>query len=225
MNIRKILRVIIIICASQQGQAYAGAWPRGEGNVFLSFKNETTLDLQTPASANALYVEYGLSAKTTLSAELRFPTDGSGNLTGYIAVNRLVGMISPSDPFALSARIGFRDLGDSTEYSISPGIHFGHGFETSLGNGWATLDGWLHRPLDGGTPATQIDVQVGARISVNWMLMLSASRYKTDTYEGTKFTPSMAIRIGDDRTIQFSYSEEYGDTPAKSLEAALWMEF
>ena len=213
-----------MVAANYPSLSYAGPWPRNVGQVFLSFTGETALD-GAAQNAFAIYGEYGLTPRTTLIGELRLPGDGLANPTGYVAVRRLVGMVSPSDPVALSGRLGFSEIGGDAAISVSPGIHLGHGFQSALGNGWITFDGWYHVPLDGSERATQIDSQIGTRLPGNWLLMLGASRYTTSGYQGTKITPSAALRIGNGRSLQLSYTEEFGDTPASSLEASLWMEF
>ncbi|WP_120501702.1 hypothetical protein [Roseovarius sp. EL26] len=125
-----MLRVITAMFTITAAQLHAGAWPRDEGQVFLSFsvESETEFPYRT---YSALYVEYGATDKLTFGLDIGGDTT---EMSKAIAFFRYPGKTSPGGlRTAWELGIGLAD-GD---FAFRPGISYG------LGIKWGEIDGWL----------------------------------------------------------------------------------
>ncbi|MEL7258759.1 MAG: hypothetical protein AAFN80_13080 [Pseudomonadota bacterium] len=134
---------------------WAGAWPRAEGETFLSFSVEhnPTLPQDSPAS---LFVEHGLSPRLTIGL------DAGGrqtDLTKAIAFLRWplkTGAKNTLTAFELGA--GFAD----DNIALRPGLSWGRGLSFGERSGWIAVDmrGLIYEQAEG---LLEMDITLGLK--------------------------------------------------------------
>ncbi len=167
--VRAVL-VLIATWAFGTTEARAGAWPRDEGEVFLSFGGAIALsgDPQRPVEYDPMiYAEYGWSPRLTLGLDAySADTDTSG---GIFAWARLPLGSAEGDAWAVSAGIGATlKTDDGADAAARLGLHWGRGLET----GWLAVDAYLQAGLSPQTRQAKVDVSWGRRFKEDWTILL-----------------------------------------------------
>lgn len=198
-------------------QAAAGAWPREDGRTFLSFGIELGDSADGPFAS--LYGERGLPRRWTAVLDAGMRPDG-GDATAALTLRMPVDDGSGRDRFALSfgGGIGVEDgrvladvpgLGQARPFARA-GAHWGRGFATAWGDGWAGVDALadLSIPVvDGDDPATawKLDATLGLRPTDRLATILQIQTGRPvagDTYlrlQGTlvrRLGPALNVEVG-----------------------------
>lgn len=209
------------------GPAAAGAWPRAPGEVFLSLQGEMESGADGPDYDGSVYVEYGWTKRITLVGQFNSADDawtprrlGSGlrfalsraDATNQFAVG--LGVSSPPDM-----------MGMMTAVRGEAALHWGRGFSSRWGDGWATASARVIYGQDTKAPITDIFGLVGVRPRDGLMTMLSGNRYADDLGVYWKLTPAIGYELRREIWLVPSLTQEFSSDSATSVGLALWITF
>lgn len=129
---------LVLITALFAAPTNAGPWPREPKAVFLSFAVERDRDGD---SYTGLYGEYGLTPRLTLGIELGRASEGQGETSAIIWVQRALDNGEGPNRYAIASGIGaIRRDGEIAPVGLIA-ANWGRGIEWLPGGGWITVEG------------------------------------------------------------------------------------
>ncbi len=219
--------LVAAVTLAAAASAEAGAWPREPGGGFLSLRADYETSRDGPAPSASLYGEYGLTRRLTLVGQLsnadqpftvsRAAVGVSFALSSDDAVNRFAVGLGVSTPPDLE--------GVMTETRLETALHWGRGFDSPLGGGWATATVRVLFARDEYRPITDLSGLIGLRPAEGWMTMLSASRYEDEKGVYYKVSPSVGYELRDSLWVVPSLTQELSEDLSTGVGLALWFSF
>jgi hypothetical protein len=207
--------------------AEAGAWPRDEGEVFLSFGGNIALfgEAVRPVHYDpTVYVEYGLTPQVTLGFD-GHTADAGAALSGF-AFLRLA--IAPdtgaaSGVMAISGAVGVTQVPDGEVLPTGRiGLHWGMG----LAKGWIAVDATALQTFEGTLPQTKVDASWGYRFADRWTGVLSAQAgtgLDGDFY--AKVAPSIIYSLSDRISLRVGSVHALTGDEGTGLTVETWWTF
>lgn len=221
---------LALAALASPGPAAAGAWPRAPGEMFLSLQGEMeTGSADNPGAdySGSVYVEYGWTRRVTLVGQFNSADDawtprrlGGGlrfALSRPDAANQFAIGLGVSSPPDL--------MGMMTGVRAEAALHWGRGFASRWGDGWATASARVIYGQDTRAPITDLFGLVGLRPGEGLMTMLSANRYADDFGVYWKLTPSIGYRLRGETWLVPSLTQELSSDNSTSVGLALWITF
>lgn len=208
------LRLFLFLAILAPSAALAGAWPRGEGNVFTALSLESTYDRsaltwddpeeEPPLARNYLkfFAEYGLTPRYTLGIEL----EQDYLFTQRQGIAFVTGALSPAGaPTQIAVELGvgqrngrFGENGsEDSEPLLRPAFYLGHGFETRFGPGWTAADLKTEYRVDTEESVYKLDLTLGVRPDDRTLYYVQLQNNK---YPNTDF----AVRLLASRVSQLN---------------------
>ncbi|WP_424944452.1 hypothetical protein [Aliiroseovarius crassostreae] len=214
--------VAILLTCLLATPALSGAWPRGDGNVFLSF-HAVQDDLNWAERPSfAAYFEYGLTDQWTLGAKLEYDFQSEEFTEGELFARW---SFAPGDgPWQKAVSLTVAGLGDQ-QHRLIPAFHLGRGFDTRWGNAWTDLTFKADLPLQDGDKALGVVGQLGLKPHDRLMTLFSVDVFASETETYTKLIPAVAWQIRPGKHLHLEWSETVDPVPAGKLSLGLWMEF
>jgi hypothetical protein len=206
-------------------QSHAGAWPREEGTVFLSFGGNVALfgEAVRPVHYDpTVYLEYGLTERLTIGID-GFTADKGTAGSLFVFARAPVLAESGSDKLAVSLGLGATLMPDgSLEGTPRLGLHWGRG----LSNGWLAADTELTYGLTRETAQTKIDVTAGYNLTDDWTAILVATAgigLTGDVY--VKASPSILYHVNDTISIRTGLVQALSGDYGGGLSLEAWIRF
>ena len=236
----RALALLILFCLTAPS-AWAGPWPRGEGETFLSFAAEYS----DSGDYGSLYAEYGLTETLTLGLDLgatssdakkaiafvRWPVgDTAGPLR--MAVQLGVGYAERwrTPPFKLVVKGGgplppLPGPRPQMRPVLQTGFSIGRGLEILGQKGWVTLDTRAEMD-DAFTSHYAADATLGLTYPKGHMLILQVQTGATDAGETwAKLAPSYVLELSDTQHLEMGFvAGVAGDTDI-AARLGLWQRF
>lgn len=209
------------------GPAASGAWPREEGGYFLSLRTDVRDGPDGWSPSVSFYGEYGLTPRITLVAQAsNDDAPWTATRTGA-SVRFALSPLDATNRFAISLGVSSPPtmLGMMTETRLEAAVHYGRGFDSRWGPGWATATFKVMFAADDAQPLTDLYGLVGVRPRDGWMTMLSASRFEDDGRTYYKLSPSIGYELRDELWLVPNLTQELNDDRATSLGVSLWWSF
>lgn len=229
---RRLSTLAVLILAGTQ--AHGGAWPRGEGNGFVSLKYSgrwqreavAVLDFTREDSVQA-YGEWGVGPRFTLGAEYTrggpevAPVTETRGFVRYTFLQR--------GPHVASAELGFGRRSNEFEYEaayLRPGLAWGRGFESRFGPGWMELDAQAEFYDAGDAPALKLDSTIGLNLGDRLSAILQA---RAADYPGIdpylRLAPSAVVRLTPWLRVQAEIEAGVYNDDGMAGVVALWVDF
>jgi hypothetical protein len=222
-----VLLVLALGLAADPRPAEAGAWPRPVGKTFLSLRRDWERSGDGRERSTSVYGEYGLTERVTLGGRW---SDHSSVWTfartgGFVRL--ALGDLEAANRFAVS--LGASTVPDlymaEEETRIDLGAHWGRGFETRLGGGWATAS-YVRRISPSGAPGIDdLYGTVGLRPWEGGMVMLSASHYRDEGGTTRTLAPALGVALREGVWAVGTYTHEIGGRDLRAFGLGLWLEF
>jgi hypothetical protein len=229
--------------ATATGPAAAGPWPRGTGEVFLSFGLEArdsrvslmTTGSLTPETHLSLYGEYGLSPRLTFGLDLN-----RGERSDFAQAFLRYTLTRPEAGWQVAVDLGaaqqgadgmadrrYARLGLSLGRGLQPGGGRHWAMPLAHDGGWATLDAvGLMDIADTERLVWQVEGTVGLRLQNGWRAALAI---KAEEWSGADFlltaAPSVMIDLGPRNTVQIGARVGLDGSDDIGLRLNLWHEF
>lgn len=214
--------------------ATAGAWPRGEGNFFLSTTQQTSTGGRSFVTAvgdirnyTSLYAEYGVSERLTAGLEAGYGTDRDNTTASALVFARLP-VWSPGE-HKVSADFGLGWITsdqDGEQVRIRPGLAWGRGFESDWGGGWLGMESTLEYRSPDSETIFKADFTAGLKPTESWMLIgqLQTGIYPDNEDPLVRFAPSVVRRIGPRLHMQVGAILDIFGGDGIGLKASFWYE-
>lgn len=219
-----LLALLLFICMCSP--AFAGAWPRGKGKVFVSNSAFMTWPkgraLKYPDIYGAAYVEYGIMPRLTLGLDL-----GSSNakrLDALKAVGFLRYSISEHEAphqFAIDLGIG-QNLGNRV---IRMGLGYGAGFKLGRTPAWIAVDYVMLAEPRNKKRTQSLDATLGLSLRAAKLIGQINAYEGSDRQQSLSVTASYLHPIGKSRQIEIGAVLGIKNKPYPALKVGIWQEF
>ncbi|GGL69145.1 hypothetical protein [Wenxinia marina] len=207
------------------GAATAGAWPRDEGEVFVSVGGNFALfnGAVRPVHYDpTIYLEYGLTDRLTLGLDGYLADAGTAG-SGFAFIRWPLGRAEGADPVAVSLGFGAVILPDATvEPSGRLGVHWGR----ALDNGWLAVDAEIVQAFRADRRQTKVEASWGYRFAGGWSSILSAQAgtgLTGDFY--AKVMPSVAYEWSEGITLRLGLTQALTGDHGTGLTFQTWITF
>lgn len=236
------------------GAANAGAWPRGEGNLFFSVSYEEARSWETIeiteedpipeveiSSYTSLYVEYGLTDKTTIGLDTGSEDSNTPSQVIFFssyAVSPETWTLKLAAEFGLGRRsfeatpfdqANLRDLEPAgTESILRPGLSLGASYDTFLGSGWTTLDARQEFRTVKNETVTKVDLTTGVTFGKKNSLGYVQFQYSDypSSDPNIRVVPTYVQRINKVISLQSGvFADVWGSGTRFGTTIGLWLEF
>ena len=213
---------LTLLCAPA---AQAGAWLRAESSGFAASPVSINRNQESFTSA---YLEYGLSERMTLGADIGYGFDLTGKQegTGILFLRLPLAPADRAHKWALHLGLGTRYLNGEFLPAAELGLSWGRGLQWGERYGWANIDAVFNQP---GSPAKQrlkIDGTLGFGLSahIKVMAQLFSTFENGETY--VKFAPSLLLAPGKGSTTwQIGLELPVAGGGESALKIGIWREF
>jgi hypothetical protein len=232
---RLVSAILVVLVLLATARADAGAWPREEGQVFVSLGQtmstgaRSVLDaVEDVRSYTALYAEYGLTPELTFGLDTGLARGDQDPASAWtLFLRRPVWVGESGHRFA--AELGLGQLNDpqrGRQWRIKPGLSWGRGFESRFGGGWAGLESSAAYRFASEDFEFKTDLTVGIRPSDRWMLIfqVQSGRFGSDD-PIVRLAPSVVRRFGEKTHLQLSFIQPITGDDALGVKLATWLTF
>ncbi|MGB7318081.1 MAG: hypothetical protein WBC85_08960 [Planktotalea sp.] len=218
--------LLVVFLCLMAAQAFAGAWPRGKGNAFISSSASLTWPkgraFEYPDIYGSGYAEYGLSQRVTLGLDL-----GSSDATRQSRL-KAIGFLryTLSDPnarhqFAMDIGAG-KHLGENV---IRLGASYGTGIQLFSRPGWVAFDAHTLINPNMKTATSSVDATMGLNLEHGKLIGLLSAHVPSNGARTYTFTPSYVRKFGKSRHIELGVSFDLSGGPDPALKLGIWQEF
>lgn len=227
MRLRSILAALAAGAAFGAGPALAGAWPREPGAVFLSARGDFGPTAAGRSPGGSLYGEYGLTRRITLIGQFSNADSPWANARAGVAVQ--YALSKPEARHKLAVGFGVSAppsmMGAMLDARIETSLHWGMGFESRFGGGWATLSAKFIQPMAEEAVVTDLHGLVGVRPREGWMTMLAANRYEDGEGVTWKLSPSVGYQVTEKITLVPNVTRQIGGAGETTVGLSIWLSF
>ncbi|MEM9009773.1 MAG: hypothetical protein AAGE18_00990 [Pseudomonadota bacterium] len=232
----RLWALLLLFAALAPGMAMAGPWPRAVGETFAAFSVSRNLspgsafigqtDFDAQKTSTGLFLEYGLTERWTIGAQGDLSRDdGSFTGSGAVFARRFLHRWENGVLIAAGASLGADVRPDRTDLSIAPFLTVGRGFESPLGNGWATAD----LSVEIGTATTAVfegSATVGLNLGNRWLAFIDTfGEAPAMTELQLTIAPSVAVRVGERRHLAASVFTNVIGEAETGFRISLWQRF
>jgi hypothetical protein len=214
-------------------EASAGAWPRAEGETFLSFGYTLTTGARTLVGAmqdvrsyGSVYAEHGVTERLTVGLEAGYGTGADGTVAAALAFARLPVWSAGNHRVAADLGLGWLEDEDGPQRRVRPGLAWGYGFESRWGGGWLGIEASAELRLPSRDVAWKADFTAGLKPNDDWMVIMQVQtgRYPDDG-PLVRLAPSVVRRLGSRAHLQLGVIGSVVGDDAVGVKLATWLTF
>lgn len=204
-------------------KAEAAAWPREEGQHFLTLSYESTVDGPDFGSYASLYYEYGLTEKLTFGVDVG-KNSNIDQISGIAFLRYPLDLTRGVDVFAIELGVGGAERDGSTSAALRPGFSWGRPIEGPWGAGWLGIES-SYAFYDDGGGLGKVDGTFGINHD-NGSLTILKLEYAAplDGRSTFAFAPSHALKISEKTFLEFGVSHEFDQSVSKA-KVGFWLRF
>ncbi|MBM9595285.1 hypothetical protein [Roseitranquillus sediminis] len=216
------------------GVVEAAAWPRGEGNGFVSLKFETRFDRERLLVRDfarddrfSAFAEFGVTPVLTFGGEIARSGSGDMRIIETRGFARYAFLQSGRHVASVEAGVGRRgnDEGYEVNY-LRLGAVWGMGYMSRFGDGWLEVEGASQVYSEGSDPAWKLDATVGLNAIDRVAVILQA---RAGDYPGAepylRLAPSVALRLTQRLRLQVEAQAGVLNDTGVGAALALWVDF
>ncbi|WP_300037137.1 hypothetical protein [uncultured Roseobacter sp.] len=221
----KPLLMALVICLVGGQSARAGAWLREEGRGFSSTSVTATQDRDFSGS---IYLEYGLTARHTLGADISLGLDRTGqqNGSGVVFLRFPIGPTDGTHRFAGEAGLGARYTNGIFSPALEAGLSWGRGIKWRDSWGWAAVDASINIPRAPAKTRTKIDATFGMPIAKTVKGMIQLFNTLEDGQVFSDLAPSLLWQPrGGAYTLQIGAEFTVSGGGDDALKIGIWRDF
>lgn len=201
----------------------AGAWLKEEGTGFSSFAlvaQDSPLGLRVEGRA---YVEYGLTPRLTVGANVLTGADGAGEALAFARLP-----LGPQErPNKLAVEIGAGAFGQGRSWRplSKATLSYGRGFENAWGYGWVSVDASAEYRSGAADPTFKLAGTIGQSSGMTWRPMLEVELARTGARSSWLVAPGLLRDGPRDVTFVFQFERHSGSDRRYGLRLGLWRNF
>ncbi|MCK0140945.1 hypothetical protein [Aliiroseovarius sp. F20344] len=202
-------------------QAMAGAWPREKGEVFVSAMATQDTDQLQGYPIGTAYVEYGLRHNITVAGKITYDF-AVLEATEYELSAR---WHFPDNDKPLKKAISLTLAGPVEDPRVEPRFHFGYGFDSPFGAGWADLEVYASVSTQGLETDYGGYGVLGLKPHDRLMAMLGVDVMVTPDKTFVKAIPSVAWELNPNRHLTMQYTRGLQGIEESEFGMGLWLQF
>lgn len=201
----------------------AGPWPRDDGSAFLSF-TQNYEDGAVPGYS-AAYAEYGVNRRVTLVLRFGKGNDAERSLTA--ALRLPFGSGAGPHLFAGELGVGVRRPPRPRPAAgvLRGALHWGRGFASRMGNGWASAELSAERRKEEGRTVRKLDMTVGLNLPESRHVIGEVRLYRAGGRSETLLAASFVTPVRKGVKVQLGVTYNLDDTAKAGIFTAGWLEF
>ena len=214
-----------VLCLAGGQTALAGAWLREEGKGFASVSATAT---QERDYSGSLYLEYGLTPRHTVGADISLGLDRTGqqNGSGVFFVRMPIGPTDQTHRFAGHLGLGGRYTNGIFSPALEAGLSWGRGVKWRDSWGWAAVDASINLPRAPAEERIKIDGTFGMPIAKTVKGMIQMFNTFEDGQVFSDLAPSLLWQPrGGAYTIQIGAEFAVSGGGDDALKIGLWRDF
>lgn len=222
---KTLFAVLVMTCQCMASIGHDGAWLRDEGSGFASLSFGAT---QFSETTNALYVEYGLSDKTTIGLDVSTFTNALNVRNGFgnLFIRRAIGPTDQPNRWAYELGVGGLWGNERHLPTLKTTLSWGRGFQFHNRSGWVNMDAaFIYEPTLG-SHITKFDATLGLHFGgiTTGLLEVTHSSQNNDTYGA--FEPSLLIRPKDSKfSVKLGAQIPFDEDDRAALKLGIWHSF
>lgn len=221
--VRAVLAMALLLLP---GAGWAGAWPREEGQTFLSFSHALAAprgDWGTagfdPATWTALYLEHGVGAGLTFGLDAGRSNDGTSTVIAFASV--ALGQGAGGGRWAAQLGVGGTGPEGPDRPLVQLMANWGRGGE----RGWLAADGQVQLVRD--APAiAKLDLTWGIHAGDRTRVIL---QLQTGDYPGSppyaRLHPAVVLGLNDTLSVEIGAELGLAGSDSLGLKLGTWLEF
>ena len=211
-----MLRLALCVFLLCSGPVWAGAWPRGKGNVFVAASTYAV-----PSGAyTGIYAEWGVTGRLTLGLDIGRGVSGQDKAVVFLRGP----LIAPRAGHHLAWELGAGMIaGDRV---LRPGLSWGKGADLAGRSGWVALDLLTEIRIRTAAIDTKADVTLGLNINDARKIMLQlqmGAQFGDEPF--LRLVPSMTFAVGKRGQVEIGLSQSLRGDFETGLKAAYWINF
>ena len=222
---RFTLFLLTVLCLCAPFCVQAGPWLRDKGSTFTSVSITTSAEREFGTSS---YLEYGVSRKMTIGADVGSFLNRAGDKTGSFTVfmRRSLGAIKGAHRLAYELGVGTAWQGAQTLPHIKAGLSWGRSITLRDKSGWMNVDGSLSFGISHDQHVGKIDATLGLNFTDKTTGMLQLYLAHQDSKLYSKLVPSIVIRPRDSKfRIQIGTELPLDNMKNAALKLGIWRNF
>ncbi|MDA5093181.1 hypothetical protein O2N63_03690 [Aliiroseovarius sp. KMU-50] len=222
ITLRSLVALMAAVsCQMPPSPAEAGAWPRKDGEWFISIQATQDWGNWVNYPKVSTYLEYGLTDVWTIGGRIEHDLQTYETSEAELFVRRAFPTVLT---WQLAAGMTFSETTEGT-LSFKPSFHLGKGFETRWGNGWMDALIKVELPVEEGAGSVGAFAQIGLKPHECLLTMISVDAHADKFNTTVKLLPSLAWEVRPGRHIQVEWSETVTPAPEGKLSLGIWMSF
>ncbi len=227
------MRALLFVLVVAAPPAGAGAWPRGEGQSFVSLRYAATADRTAIEASVAglgtldaltrstLYAEHGLTPQFTVGVDFTMSHEAE-IWTGLMFLRRSFAFGGPN-VWAVEIAAGQRTLfDDEVERILRPSLQWGRGAAW----GWLSAEAYAEMRSESDQPAWKLDTTAGwnQSDSASWV-----AQVQTAAYPGADITvrlaPSYVRRLSERMRVELGVLADLTGREDVGVTLGTWLDF
>lgn len=221
--LHRLIALLVIILLGQT--AHAGPWLREKGTSFMAVSFASTYYLDT---ASQTYLEYGLTEKTTIIADIGMIRPRYALQGGIATFSLRRALNAPDAPSKWAYEVGFGAawIGDQVLPHLRTGLSWGRGLTWGDTSGWTSIDAAVIWDLTYAEHVTKIDATLGANLTDITTAMLQLYTLHSDSTRIATLAPALVFKPTHSRfRIKLGTESEIGALDNTAFKLELWREF
>lgn len=211
-----MLRLAMILWMVLSGPSFAGAWPRGKGNVFVAGSTY----IMPGGTYAGIYAEWGLSDRLTLGLDLGRGVSGQEKAIVFARAP----VIETRNGHRIAWEVGAGVIAEHTV--IRPGLSWGKGIDWAGRSGWAALDLAVEVRTQTLAIDAKADLTLGLTITDARKIMVqlqAGAQHGDDPF--LRLVPSVTFALSDRTKLEIGISQSLLGQGETGIKAALWFTF
>ena len=226
MNVHRPAPYIVLLLAAwtlSAGDASAGAWPRGEGETFLSLSYQPDIAGTGDSNYVSAYYEYGATTKLTIGVDGGYQATNSD--VGAVFFARYpVGATDGVNVLAIELGLGTAMSDGTTVSLIRPGLSWGRGYTLGALSGWMGVESSYAFKSDE-TSLGKVDTTFGVS-HANGALSIIQLQFSRPSDADSSFAiaPSYVAKLNDAMFLEMGASYE-AFSGRQGLKIGVWFTY
>ena len=217
--------ILFIVFAALVQSATAGPWLREKGKGFISTSVTGNYYFDT---TNQIFLEYGLTDKTTVIADVSFLRPrfaiGGGNAT--LSIRRALTKLDATSKWAYELGVGAGWVGDDVLPNIRTALTWGRGVKWGEKNGWATVEASGLWDVTYGQHVMKLDSTIGMNFTDVTAVMLQLYTARFESGSIATIAPSIILTHKKSKfRLQIGAESQIGNRENSAIKLSLWRDF
>lgn len=216
--LRLVLRIGLILClALTGGAAWAGAWPRTKGELFMAPSFRLTTSAARTTGDGGLYLDYGLTDRLSVGLDWTRSLNGAGKTIAFLRWPLRQGRLMIGAELGLGQNAG--------RVVVRPGLAFGRGFMLADRSGWISAEAQAELDRQGRRDL-KADLTLGIALTarLTGMMQLQAGQPARDP-QYLRVVPTLLWQVRKGTQVEFGLTQPVRGGGAAAIKLGLWYRF